>query len=66
MNINEDEISFLRRRRKQLRLRQQDVADYLEITKSAICQYESYRATLSKKTISKYYEFIKISETIQK
>lgn len=61
-NIKEDEIAFLRRRRKELRLRQQDVADYIGITKSAICQYESYRARLGKDTIKKYYEFIEINE----
>lgn len=64
MEMKEDVISYLRRRRKQLRLKQQDVADYLNVSKSAICQFEGYRATLSKEKINKYFEFIKLKEIL--
>jgi len=58
MNKN-DEINFLRMRRKQLKLKMQQVADYLEVSKSAICQYECFKSSLSRYKIDLYHEFIK-------
>lgn len=53
-----DEINYLRMRRKQLKVKMQQVADYLEVTKSAICQYECFKSSLSRAKIDRYDEFI--------
>lgn len=53
-----NKITELRMKRKQLRLTIDEVAKYIGISRSAISQFEAYRATLSDLTISKYEEFL--------
>ena len=61
MNKN-DEINYLRMRRKQLKVKMQQVADYLQVSKSAICQYECFKASLSRGKINQYHELIESIE----
>jgi len=55
-----DDQSYLRMRRKKLKLKLQDVADYLEVSKAAVSMYECYKFNFSKAKVQKYYEFIEI------
>ena len=53
----------LRLLRKKLRLSLKDISEELGITRSALSQYESLRATLSDETIRKYEKFLKRKES---
>lgn len=53
-----DDRSYLRMRRKQLNLKLQDVADYLQISRPAVSMFESYKMNLTEDNVKKYYEFI--------
>lgn len=53
-----EEREELRRLRKINRIKIQNVAKYIGISKSAISQYESYKINLKKKHLQKYREFV--------
>ena len=53
-----DEVAELRRLRKINKIKIQDVANYLSVSRSAISQFESYKINLTKKHLQEYREFV--------
>lgn len=53
-----EEREELRKLRKINKIKIQDVADYIGISKSAISQYESYKINLKKEHLHKYREYV--------
>lgn len=53
-----EERDDLRRLRKINKIKIQQVAEYIGISKSAISQYESYKINLKKEHLQKYREFV--------
>ena len=56
------QVNNIRLRRKLLKISIKEVAEYIGISRSAISQYEGFKATLSKDTILKIEEYLDSKE----
>lgn len=53
-----DKVNAIRMQRKLLGVSIKEVAEYIGISRSAISQYEGFKATLSEDTIKKIEEYL--------
>ena len=59
-----DERAELRRLRKIKKIRMDELASYIGITKSAISQFESYKINLKEEHLQKYREYVTNNKNI--
>ncbi|EPB9407016.1 helix-turn-helix domain-containing protein [Clostridium perfringens] len=62
--MEQDIVAELRRLRKIKKIRMDELASYIGITKSAISQFESYKINLKEEHLQKYREYVTNNKNI--